>query len=165
MRDIKILKVICYLSLASLPILFKKYHLKDWLLTFFIKAYYSQLVDSFVVANKKVTYPIRVFPKIFNTNIAFNMLLFPIACVIYNRITSKSNVKQAISRVFILSIPITLGEIWFEKNTKLIKYHNGWKWYFSFISLTFSFWLVRLTIEVIRRLDKPTSKERIRAIN
>jgi hypothetical protein len=158
MREKKILRYLLIAGVISLPFLFKKQPVKDWIIVFCLKAFYSGFVDSIVVAQKKIIYPVRLLPKIFNINILFDLILFPIACVIYNRITYNSNVIKTIYNVFFISIPIIIGEIWIEKNTQLIKYKKNWNWFYSFIGLNLSFWLVRGTMAVIRKLDKTTKE-------
>jgi hypothetical protein len=159
LRDNKILKYLTYIGILCLPILFRKQPVKDWVLVYAIKAFYSGFVDSVLVANKKVYYPVRALPKIFNIHIIFDLLLFPIACVFYNQVTYRSNIKETIPKVFLFSIPITIIETVAEKHTNLIKYKNNWNWFCSFLTLTFTFWLVRGTMGVIRKLDTTTREE------
>ncbi|WP_370464997.1 CBO0543 family protein [Neobacillus kokaensis] len=127
-------------------------------MVFCIKAFYSGFIDSFVVSHKKVVYPVRLLPNVFHINILFDLLLFPIVCVLYNKLTYRTSLLKTVSSVFIFSTPILLGEIWAEKNTKLIKYKNNWSWAHSFESLTVSFWFVRATMALLRRLDKTTKE-------
>jgi len=47
---------------------------------------------------------------------------------------------------------MTIAELWLEKNTRLIKYKNGWNWTTTFYSLSFSLLLVRFTMSIIRRI-------------
>lgn len=156
LRDRQILKMLLYIGCGFLPFLFKKQPIKDWILIFCIKAFFSGFIDSFVVAHKIISYPVRFLPKVFNINILFDFLLFPITCVFYNQMTHRTKwIKTALS-VFIYSIPITIIEIWAERSTKLIKYEKHWSWIYSFISLTLSFWFVRATLFLIRLADKTT---------
>jgi hypothetical protein len=159
LRDAKILRYLTYIGIICLPILFRKQPVKDWVLVYTLKAFYSGFVDSFLVANKKVYYPVRVFPKIFNIHIVFDLLLFPIACVFYNQVTYRSKIKEIIPKVFLFSIPITIIETFAERHTNLIKYKNNWNWFCSFLTLTFTFWLVRGTMGAIRKLDTTTKEE------
>lgn len=156
LREIRILRSMSIIGLGSLPFLFKKQPVKDWVLVFFIKGFYSGFIDSFVVSKKKVTYPVRAFPKVFDIHIIFDLLLFPIACVLYNQMTYRSSIEKIISKVFIFSIPISMVEYWAEKNTRLIKYHKGWNIFYSSLTLTISFLLVRATMGLIRKYDKTT---------
>lgn len=126
------------------------------MLVFLLKAVYSVFIDSFVVKYGQVSYPVRLLPKVFKVNLAFDMVLFPIACVIYNQMTyGTKNILNIMFKAFYISVPITMIETWFEKNTRLLKYRGHWGWFISFCTLTFSFWIVRVTIGLIRKFDKP----------
>ncbi|HAQ06981.1 MAG TPA: hypothetical protein DCR24_05435 [Bacillus bacterium] len=141
-----------------MPFILKKQPVKDWILIFFLKAFYSVFFDSFVLRKKKITYPVRLLPQTFNINILFDVLLFPITCVHYNQMTYHSTFIKTVLKVFVFSTPISIGEIWLEKNTKLIKYHD-WHWFYSFMTLTTSFWLVRATIYLIRKFDRTSGED------
>ncbi|MGF9738948.1 CBO0543 family protein [Priestia megaterium] len=80
----------------------------------------------------------------------FDYILFPITCVFYNQLTKDSRIIQCLLKVLYFSIPMTIAELWLEKNTRLIKYKNGWNWTTTFYSLSFSLLLVRFTMSVIR---------------
>lgn len=154
-KEIVFLRLLTILGLVSLPFLFKKKPTKDWIIVFLIKAVYSIFWDTLVVKYKKVTYPVRLFPKLFKINVAFDFLLFPIACVIYNQLTyRKTNFWEIVLKAFYLSVPIIVIEIWLEKTKGFIKYKDGWNWFISFVTLTLSFWIVRLLMALIRKFDK-----------
>ncbi|MGE6753728.1 CBO0543 family protein [Rossellomorea sp. NPDC071047] len=55
--------------------------MKQNLIVFFSKGVVSTLVDTYVVSEKRVAYPIRPFPGVFKTNIVFDMLFFPLLMV------------------------------------------------------------------------------------
>lgn len=153
MSEKNILRLLTALGFISLPFLFRKQPAKDWILVFSLKAFYSGFLDSFVVRYKKVEYPVRLLPKVFDIHIVFDLLLFPIACVVYNQVTYRTNLKQTIGRVFLFSIPMALVESVVEKKTNLLKFKKNWNAFYSFLSLTFTFWLVRATIGLIRKYD------------
>jgi hypothetical protein len=154
-NEIVYLRLLTILGLVSLPFLFRKKPTKDWIIVFLIKAVYSIFWDSMIVKFRKVNYPVRLFPKIFKINVAFDLLLFPIACVIYNQITyHKTNFREIILKAFYVSVPIIVIEIWLEKGKRLIKYKDGWNWFISFVTLNSSSWIVRLLMALIRRFDK-----------
>jgi hypothetical protein len=132
----------------------KKGDLKDWFLIFFIKTLVSTVFDGPVIKTKYLQYPLRYFPKFFDSNIVFLYILFPLSCVMYNQFTYKTKLLKTILSVFLFSGPMTLFENWLEKNTNLVKYHKGWNSYITFIVLSFTFLLVKGCIEVIRFLDK-----------
>jgi hypothetical protein len=140
-----------FFGISSFIYLIKKPLAKDWLLVFFIKSYYASLVDQLVVNKGYVKYPIR-FPKQIKTSVVFDYILFPISCVFYNQLTKDSRILQCLLKVLYFSVPMTITELWLEKNTQLVKYKKGWNWKNTFYSLSFSFLLVRFSMSVIRRL-------------
>ncbi|WP_421378057.1 CBO0543 family protein [Bacillus salacetis] len=146
-----LIKFLYFFGISSFVYLIKKPLAKDWLLVFFIKSYYASLVDQLVVNRGYVQYPTRL-PKQMNTSLLFDYILFPISCVFYNQISKDSRFIQCLLKVLYFSIPMTLIELWLEKNTRLVKYKNGWNWTATFFSLSFSFLLVRFTMSVIRRI-------------
>lgn len=122
-----------YGGLISLPFLFKKQPVKDWILIFCLKAFLSGVVDSFVVGKKKITYPVRLLPKVFRIHAIFDLILFPITCVLYNQMTYHSTFLKTVFKVFIFSIPITFFEVWAEKKTNLIyQVSQGLEWILLF---------------------------------
>lgn len=72
----------------------------------------------------------------------FDYILFPITCVFYNQLTKDFRIIQCLLKVLYFSIPMTIAELWLEKNTRIIKYKNGWNWTTTFYSLSFPYyWL------------------------
>lgn len=145
-----LIKLLYFFGVASFFYFIRKPLAKDWLLVFFIKSYYASLVDKLVVNKGYVQYPTR-FPKQVNTSLLFDYLLFPITCVFYNQLTKDSRILQSLLKVLYFSVPMTITELWLEKNTQLVKYKKGWNWKTTFYSLTFSFLFVRFLMSVIRR--------------
>lgn len=149
--EINLIKLLYFFGISSLIYLIKKPLAKDWLLVFFIKSYYASLVDKLVVNKGFVKYPTR-FPKQVKTSVVFDYILFPITCVLYNQQTKDSGILQCLFKVLYFSVPMTITELWLEKNTQLVKYKKGWNWKTTFYSLSFSFLLVRFSMSVIRHL-------------
>ncbi|MGE7303753.1 CBO0543 family protein [Priestia megaterium] len=145
--EINPIKFLYFFGISCFIYLIKKPLAKDWLLVFFIKSYYASLVDNLVVKRGYVQYPTR-----FQTSVLFDYILFPITCVFYNQLTKDSRIIQCLLKVLYFSIPMTMAELWLEKNTRLIKYKNGWNWTTTFYSLSFSLLLVRFTMSIIRRI-------------
>ncbi|WHY02592.1 hypothetical protein [Neobacillus sp. DY30] len=129
-----LIKLLYFFGISSFIYLIKKSLAKDWLFVFFIKSYYASLVDKLVVNTGYVKYPTR-FPKQVKTSVVFD-----------------SRILQCLLKVLYFSVPMTMTELWLEKNTQLVKYKKGWNWKTTFYSLSFSFLLVRFSMSVIRRL-------------
>ncbi|WP_226086554.1 CBO0543 family protein [Mesobacillus sp. S13] len=132
----------------------KKRNIKDWILIFFIKTFVSTIFDGPLIKAKYMQYPHRYLPKLFDSNIVFLYILFPLSCVMYNQFTDKMKPLKTILSVFLFSGPMTLVENWLEKNTKLVKYSKGWNGYITFSVLSFTFLLVKGCINGIRFLEK-----------
>ena len=146
-----LIKLLYFFGIGSFIFSIKKPLAKDWLLVFFIKSYYASLVDQLVVKKSYVQYPTRIPSKV-RTSLLFDYILFPITCVFYNQLTKDSPIIQCLLKVLYFSVPMTITELWLEKNTHLVKYKKGWNWKTTFNSLSFSFLLVRFSMSVIRRL-------------
>lgn len=154
MRDKTLLHISTGMGIAGWSLLFRKGPLKDWFLVYLFKTLLSTLTD-LPVANKKIVkYPVRYFPKAFNTNIVFDYVLFPLLCVVYSQFTNKWKPLKTILSVFILSAPMTVIHYWLAKNTQLIKYSRRWSWFHTLSLLTATFWLSRAFIASIRFLSK-----------
>jgi len=104
-----------------------------------------------------VRYPHRYLPKLFDSNIVFLYVLFPLSCVMYNQFTYKMSAFKSFLSVFLFSTPMTLLEKWLEKYTNLVKYQKGWNGYFTFTALSFTFLLVKFCIQGIRTLNERSS--------
>jgi len=156
MKDRTILNVLTIFGIGGsiFFLLQRKGDLKDWFLIYFIKTLVSTVIDGPVIKTKFLQYPHRYFPKLFDSNIVFLYILFPLSCVIYNQFTFKMKPLKSILSVFLFSGPMALFESWLEKNTNLVKYHKGWNSYITLIVLSFTFLLVKGWIEGIRFLDK-----------
>ncbi|MGV2941579.1 CBO0543 family protein [Mesobacillus sp. LC4] len=156
MKDRTILNILTIIGLVgSLFFLSrKKRNIKDWFLIFFIKTFVSTIFDGPLIKTKYMQYPHRYLPKLFDSNIVFLYILFPLSCVMYNQFTDKMKPLKAALSVFLFSAPMTLVENWLEKNTKLVKYSKGWNGYITFSVLSFTFLLVKGCIEGIRFLEK-----------
>lgn len=156
MKDRTILNLITILGIGGsiFFLLRRKGDLKDWFLIYFIKTFVSTVFDGPVIKTKYLQYPHRYLPKLFDSNIVFLYILFPLSCVMYNQFTYKMNSLKTILSVFLFSGPMTLLENWLQKNTNLVKYNKGWNSYITFIVLSFTFLLVKGSIEGIRFLDK-----------
>lgn len=131
----------------------KKYKFKDWVLIYFIKTLVSTIFDGPVIKRKFVEYPHRYLPKLFDSNIVFLYILFPLSCVIFNQFTNKMNTLKSTFSVPLFSGPMTILEHWLEKNTGLVKYRKGWNSYITFMVLSFTFLLVKGSIKGILLLD------------
>ncbi|WP_310793578.1 CBO0543 family protein [Salipaludibacillus neizhouensis] len=114
----------------------------------------STLIDGPIIKTKYVQYPKRYFPNLFDSNIVFLYILFPLSCVIYNQFTYKMKPIKTFFSVFLFSVPMALLENILEKYTKLVEFRKGWNGYYTVAVLSATFWFVRLFIAGIRFKDK-----------
>lgn len=158
MKDRTILNILTTIGIGGslFFLLRKRGQLKDWFLIFFIKTFVSTIFDGPLIKTKYIQYPHRYLPKLFDSNIVFLYILFPLSCVMYNQFTDKMKPLKAFLSVFLFSGPMTIVENWLEKNTKLVKYSKGWNGYITFSILSFTFLLVKGCIQGIRFLEKGT---------
>lgn len=163
MKDRTILNLLTIFGIGGSVffLLRRKGDLKDWFLIYFIKTLVSTLLDGPVVKRKYLQYPYRYFPKLFDSNIIFLYVLFPLSCVMYNQFTYKAKAVKTILSVFLFSGPMTLFENWLEKNTNLVKYGRGWNGFFTFFVLSFTFIFVKACMEFVRFLDNKRQNDHI----
>ncbi|MGM0878388.1 MAG: CBO0543 family protein [Bacillota bacterium] len=124
----------------------------EWLFIFFYHVSMVTYIDSFVVANHLLEYPIRFFPDVFKISVLFDLLVCPSLAVLFNQTTLKSTIGGIIVQLILYLSPLIYLEYLIEKYTNLITYLN-WTWYYSFLSLGIQFLVIRGTIALIRRVS------------
>ncbi|MBT2757904.1 hypothetical protein J7E71_18660 [Mesobacillus foraminis] len=149
----KLLRLLTTLCLAAVPFLFKGSKMKENLIIFFSKGVIATLIDAYVVGTKRISYPVRPFAKIFSTNIVYDLLLFPLLSVVWVMVSSKNKLGKIILKSLIFSVPMALGQWYFEKYTRLFKWKK-WSALHTFGSVNFTLFTIRGLVELIRRLDK-----------
>ncbi len=149
----KLLNLLNALCIASLPFLFKGSKMRENLLVFFSKGVLSTLIDAYVVGTKRIEYPVRPFPKIFKTNIIYDMLFFPILSVVWVKITYNDNIAKLLLKSLIFSVPMSLGQWYLEKNSRLFKW-NRWSPLHTFASVNFTLFTIRGFVGLLKKLDK-----------
>ncbi|GAE28797.1 CBO0543 family protein [Halalkalibacter hemicellulosilyticus] len=154
MKDRSLLYLITAIGMSGWVLLFRKRdHFKDWLIIYLFKTLVSTLMDGPVIKRKFLQYPIRLFPKWFDSNIAFLYLIFPMLCVMYNQFTYQMKPIKTFFSVFLFSLPMAGIEHWLEKRTNLVEFNKGWTSVHTIFVLTLTFWFVRLFIYTVRKLD------------
>ncbi|MDF2570688.1 MAG: hypothetical protein K0R55_2292 [Sporomusa sp.] len=141
------------LSIGIMIYALKKPPTKDWIIVFFVKGFISLISNSFFVAYGLLSYPIRFFPNVFPTTIVFDMVGYPMLCVLYNQTTYKSSIKGILVQGILYSAGATLFEVWAEQNSELITF-NSWEWYHSFLFFAVTFLGVRAILALIRKYAK-----------
>lgn len=150
----RILNGLLIMGLFLVPFTIKGKFKKDWIIIFLLKGFFSSIMDTFLTRRNKVSYPKRFLPKYFQINVLFDYLLFPITCVLFNQSTYHSNVLGIMFKALLFSVPMTVGEMIFEKNTKLIKFSKQWSWIHTLVSEMLTFMGTRLFIGLVRKYSK-----------
>jgi len=154
------LHVLFILNLVFLiPIILRKPPIKDWIVVYLFNAVTNGIIDKLLTSYSIVKYPVRFVPKIFNTHILFDFLLYPTFTVLYNQATMKDKPFAIFYKLLFLTTPAFLIEFWAMRKTHLIKWNKGWKWYHTFSSIIFKSLTTRLFIGIIRKVSE---KQKIR---
>ncbi|KAA9021085.1 hypothetical protein F4V44_18260 [Niallia endozanthoxylica] len=140
-------------SVIIIPIILRKRPIKDWIIVYLFNAVTNGMIDRILAKNKIIRYPVRLFSKIFDTNILFDYFLYPTFTVLYNQWTYKDNVLQMIYKLFLLLLPSFFIELWAERRTDYIVWSRKWKWYHTFFSLMLKSLFTRSIIGIIRKID------------
>ncbi|GKU85089.1 CBO0543 family protein [Niallia sp. NCCP-28] len=146
--DKNFLRGVSVAAIILLPFLLRKNSLKYGLIAYLLNAITNGWLDQYLVNHKKLEYPIRFMPKLFQKNVAFDYLLYPTASVFLNNVTEKDGGAMTFIKVIGLILGIFTVEVWAAQKTKLIKWKNGWNWYHTIISLAIksllNIWAVRI---------------------
>jgi hypothetical protein len=154
-----LLRFLAVFGVLAFANLIRKPPVKDWVIIFLLKGYISSIIDKLVVRKGYIRYPVQL-NKTFDISFIFDYLLFPITCLYFNQVTSKSKIPGVLLKLQLFTIPMTLTETWLEKNTKVVSYHKGWDWKKTFISISCTFLFVRIMIGIIRNGAEKASKSR-----
>ncbi len=156
----KLLNLLTALCIVSLPFLFKGAKMRENLVIFFSKGVLATLIDAFVVGTQRVEYPVRPLPKIFKTNIIYDILFFPILSVIWVKISYFDNFGKMLLKSLIFSVPMSIGQWYFEKNSRLFKWKK-WTPFHTFVSVNFTLFSIRGFVGLLKKLDQFKSHQNI----
>lgn len=124
-------------------------YFRDWIAVFFFKSTLDFFWGSTVENLHLIEYPVRLLPKCFKTSLLFEVLVFPVLCILYNQTTRTRRLGGIIGYALLFSAGITAIEYPLELYTNLIKYKN-WSWYTTFFTLTLAFLASRAFIAFFR---------------
>ena len=156
----KLLNILTALCIVSLPFLFKGSKMRENLVIFFSKGVIATLIDAYVVGTKRVAYPVRPFPKIFKTNIIYDILFFPILSVVWVKISYNDKFWKILLKSLIFSVPMSLGQWFMESKTGLFKWKK-WSPFHTFASVNFTLFTIRGLVGLLKILDKLKGKQDI----
>lgn len=127
--------------------------MRETLVIFFSKGVLATLVDAYVVGTKRVEYPVRPFSRIFKTNLIYDILFFPLLSVIWVKISYNDNLRNIFLKSLIFSVPMSIAQWYFEKNTRLFKWRK-WSIFHTFGSVNFTLFTIRGFVGLIKQLDR-----------
>jgi hypothetical protein len=156
----KLLNLLLAVCIASFPFLFKGSKMRENLVIFFSKGILSTLIDAYVVGTNKLEYPVRPLPKIFKTNIIYDMLFFPILSVIWVKFSYNDNFGKILLKSLIFSVPMSIGQWFMEKNTRLFKWKK-WSPFHTFAFVNLTLFTIRGLVGFLKILDKLKGKQNI----
>ena len=146
-----LLRILTAGCVAAIPFLFRGKRRENFLI-FFAKGVLATLVDAYVVGTKKISYPVRPFPKIFKTNIIYDVLFFPLLSVLWVKMTERDRLGKKLLKSLMFSVPMSFGQWYFEKNSRLFKW-NKWSPIHTFASVNFTLFTIRGFMGLINMLD------------
>jgi hypothetical protein len=146
--ELKILRGLFFFGILAIFQLVRKPPMKDWVIVFLLKSYLATFIDTIVVRNGFIKYPVNLF-KSFDISVIFSYLLFPITCVYFNQLTKNSRFTGILIKCTAFSLPMALVEHFLERKTNLIDYKKNWNWIYSLISIFITFIGVRSLYKLI----------------
>ncbi|WP_187274361.1 CBO0543 family protein [Paenibacillus sp. N3.4] len=150
-----LLKLLFMSSLAAAPLIFKRKHIFILLTTFFAKAVLSTAIDSYFVKSKKISYPVRPFAKVFDTNILYDLLFYPLLSVIWIRWTYNAKPRHILSRSLCFSVPMSIAQWVMEKKTNLFNWKE-WSIWHTFAWINVTLFTIRGFVGLVRRYVENT---------
>ncbi|OQP05486.1 hypothetical protein B1690_13640 [Geobacillus sp. 46C-IIa] len=135
-----------FFSLRTPPI-------KDKILVFLLKAYFSTFFGIIVVEAKLLEYPVRFLGPYFKASILFEYFLYPIVCVYFYQTSYHSRLPGIIIQCALYAAALTAVEVLYEKYTDLIEYHR-WTWMHSFVTIFVLSFSVRMLMKLIHKREQ-----------
>lgn len=134
------------------PTLFRSPSYKLWIPFFIWNGLVNHLFNLILVKSKKIRYPIRFMPKVFDINFVYDYLVCPYITIWFCQSTYNDKFPNILKKLIFWGMPQVIYEILLEKNTDALEFKNGYKWFHS-LSLVFILkLLLRGTLELIKRV-------------
>jgi hypothetical protein len=118
-----------------------KHKMREATTVFTFKLMLDWVLGLLVVEYRLIEYPIRLFSYATRSSFAFEYIVYPSICVLFNLYYpfEKAGWRQFLHYVFYCSA-LTSIEYVLERNTRLIDYIN-WEWYWTWIALFITFYI------------------------
>lgn len=146
-----LLRILFVSSLAAAPFVLKRNNLLMYLTVFFTKCVLSSSLDSYFIKKGKISYPVRPFSKVFDTNILYDLLFYPLLSVVWVRSTYQSKPLELITRSLFFSAPMTLLQWFLERKTDLFRW-KSWTALHTFASINFTLFMIRGFVGLLKRI-------------
>ncbi|WP_197081007.1 CBO0543 family protein [Gordoniibacillus kamchatkensis] len=153
----RLLTIAC---VASVPFVFQRKNLLLHLTIFFAKGVLSTCLDSHCIKSKRIEYPVRPFPKVFDTNILYDLFMYPLLSVIWVRWSINDNLKTTLLKSLVFSVPMSIAQAIMEKTTNLFSWKR-WSIWHTFVSINFTLFAIRGMVWVVENIignNKHTNK-------
>lgn len=134
MVDKTILWLFLILGIVFFIVSLRMQPIKNWLLSFFIAAFFSGMIGVIVESMHLIEYPITFYKKAFPSSPLFEVLVFPVINVYFYQSTYRSSILGIIAQGFLYTSVLTIGETIIRKYTNLIVYTN-WNWYITLVTV------------------------------
>ncbi|WP_170885520.1 CBO0543 family protein [Bacillus alkalicellulosilyticus] len=151
-KKVLLISAISAVLLTPLSFIGKDY--KKWIMCFLINSYTNVFVAPALATNGYLRYPVRLFPKIYKSSIIYDYFICSLITTWYCRFTLHDNWHNAIWKVLFFAAPQAILELWFERNTKLIKYNRGWTGFHSFVTIALAKYVIRLFIVYLDKFEQ-----------
>ena len=138
-------------SLAAAPFILKRNNLLMNLTVFFAKCVLSSSIDSFFIKRGKISYPVRPLAKVFDTNILYDLLFYPLLSVIWVKWSYQSKPLKLIARSLFFSVPMTLLQWFLERKIDLFRW-KSWSVFHTFASINFTLFTIRGLVGLIKKI-------------
>lgn len=146
-----LMRILFASSLAAAPFIMKRNNLLMYMTVFFAKCVLSSSLDSIFIKKGNISYPVRPFAKIFETNILYDLLFYPLLSVLWVRWSYQSKPLKLITRSLVFSGPMTLLQWFLERKTDLFRWRS-WSALHTFASLNFTLFTIRGFVGLLRRI-------------
>ncbi|MCA1321052.1 hypothetical protein LC085_14105 [Bacillus tianshenii] len=147
------------LCVSLFPFAVKTPKYKEMLIVFFSKGVLSILLDTYVVNTGRVKYPIRPMPKIFSTNILYDLFFFPILSIFWVRQTYHDKIPYILLKSLTWSVPMSILQWFMEKKTDLFEWKK-WSILHTFASVNFTLFTIRALVGLVKKFSKHSSLEK-----
>ncbi|MFD2923092.1 CBO0543 family protein [Halobacillus naozhouensis] len=148
--EIIMLRMFLFIGVGLFILALRRPPQKDWLLIFFVTAYFGSFIGALVVEKNLISYPVTFLKPPFQSSVLFEFLLLPVLSMYYYQTSYHSNVFGFIWQAASYSSVMTIIEFFLERYTDLIEYHQ-WKWYFTLITVFTFLICVRSLMWVINK--------------